>query len=290
MDRRIIELYDEYTHAPLARRDFLERLATLAGGMSSALALLPLLVNRAVAAQVAADDKRLKTEPVTFEVPQAAAAVKMRGYTVRPVEAKALPGVLVIHENRGLNAHIEDVARRAALAGYTALALDFLSASGGTPDNEDLAREQIGKLDPEATLQAALGAAQWLRSGEGSTGKVGAVGFCWGGGLVGRLATADPALNAGVVFYGRVPPLADVPNIKAALLLNYAGNDERINADVPAFQKALDEAHVRYTLHMYEGVEHAFHNDTSQARYNAAAAELAWQRTVEFFDKTLKAA
>jgi carboxymethylenebutenolidase len=287
MDRRIIELYDEYTHAPLARRDFLERLATLAGGMSSALALLPLLTNRAAAAQVPADDKRLKAEPVTFNVSQGSSAVPMRGYSVRPLEAKSLPGVVVIHENRGLNAHIEDVARRVALAGFAALAPDFLSVSGGTPDDEDLAREQIGKLDPEATLQAALGATQWLRSGKNSTGKVGAVGFCWGGGLVGQLATADPALDAGVVFYGRVPPLADVPKIKAALLLNYAGNDQRINADVPAFQKALDDAHVRYELHMYEGVEHAFHNDTSSARYNAAAAGLAWERTIAFFEKTL---
>ncbi|HSD73474.1 MAG TPA: dienelactone hydrolase family protein [Steroidobacteraceae bacterium] len=290
MDRRIIELYDEYTHAPLARRDFLERLAALAGGMSSALALLPLLANRAAAAQVPADDKRLRAEPVTVNVSRGSSVVATRGYAVRPVEPKALPGVLVIHENRGLNAHIEDVARRLALAGFAVLAPDFLSVNGGTPDNEDLAREQIGKLDAQATLQTALGAAEWLRSSERSTGRVGAVGFCWGGGLVGRLATADPALTAAVVFYGKVPPLAEVPKIKAALLLNYAGNDERINADVPAFQKALDEARVRYTLHRYPGVEHAFHNDTSAARYNEAAAELAWKRTVEFFDKTLKSA
>ncbi len=287
MDRRIIDLYDEYTHAPLARREFLERLATLAGGMSAALALLPLLqANRAAAAQVAADDSRLRAERVTF----AAVGADMRGYMVRPAGTDKLPAVVVIHENRGLNSHIEDVARRAALAGFVALAPDFLSVTGGTPENEDLAREQIGKLDPEWTLQAAVAAATWLRSGERSTGRVGAVGFCWGGGLVGRLAAADPALNAGVVFYGRVPPLADVPKIKAKLLLNYAGNDARINADVPAFQKALDEAGVRYTLHMYENVEHAFHNDTSAARYNAAAADLAWKRTVEFFDRTLKSA
>jgi carboxymethylenebutenolidase len=170
------------------------------------------------------------------------------------------------------------------------LAPDFLSASGGTPENEDQAREQIGKLDPEWTLKAALAAAEWLRAGDRSTGRVGAVGFCWGGGLVGRLATADPKLNAAVVFYGRVPPLADVPKIKAQLLLNYAGKDERINADVPAFQKALDEAGVRYSLHTYDGVEHAFHNDTSAARYNADAARLAWQRTVDLFKRTLKSA
>ena len=287
MDRRIIDLYDEYTHAPLARRDFLERLATLAGGTGAALALLPLLqANRAAAAQVPADDKRLETEQVTYPVPGG----NLRGYLARPAGSQALPAVIVIHENRGLNPHIEDVARRAALAGFLALAPDFLTASGGTPPNEDLAREQIGKLDPEWTLKAAVATAEWLRSGDRSTGRVGAVGFCWGGGLVGSLATADPKLNAGVVFYGRVPPPADVPKIKAALLLNYAGNDERINANVPDFQKALDHAGVRYTLHMYEGVEHAFHNDTSTARYNGAAAGLAWKRTVEFFDQTLKSA
>jgi carboxymethylenebutenolidase len=255
--------------------------------MGTALALLPLLqANKAAAAQVAADDGHLTTERVSFPGPDG----ELRGYLTRPTGSKALPAVVVIHENRGLNPHIEDVARRAALAGFVALAPDFLSASGGTPENEDQAREQIGKLDPAWTLNAAVGAADWLRSGDRSTGRVGAVGFCWGGGLVGRLATADPKLNAGVVFYGRVPPLEDVPKIKAQLLLNYAGKDERINADVPAFQKALDAAGVRYTLHMYEGVEHAFHNDTSAARYNAEAAQLAWKRTVEFFDRTLKSA
>jgi carboxymethylenebutenolidase len=285
MDRRILDLYDEYTHAPLARRDFLERLATLAGGMGSALTLLPLLqANKAAAAQVPADDQRLEAERVSFPGQDG----ELRGYLARPAGTKQLPAVIVIHENRGLNPHIEDVARRAALAGFVALAPDFLSRMGGTPENEDQAREQIGKLDPDWTLKAAVSAADWLRAGERSTGRVGAVGFCWGGGLVGRLATADPKLTAGVVFYGRVPPLADVPKIKAQLLLNYAGKDERINADVPAFQKALDEAGVRYTLHTYEGVEHAFHNDTSAARYNAEAAQLAWQRTVEFFDRTLK--
>ena len=287
MDRRILDLYDEYTHASLARRDFLERLATLAGGMGSAIALLPLLqANKAAAAQVAADDQRLKTERVTFHREH---DLELRGYLARPAEAEKLPGVLVIHENRGLNPHIEDVTRRVALAGFVALAPDFLSASGGTPKDEDQAREQIGKLDPDWAVQIAVAAGSRLESPH-STGRVGAVGFCWGGGIVGRLATLYSSLNAGVVFYGRVPPLADVPRIKAELLLHYAGNDERINADVPAFQKALDEAGVRYSLHMYEGVEHAFHNDTSAARYNAPAAQLAWKRTVDFFERTLKSA
>lgn len=284
MDRRIIDLYDEYTHAPLDRRVFLERLAALTGSMGAALAIAPLLqAHSAAAAVIAADDKRLETQRVTFP----GATGELRGYLARPSGTEVLPAVLVIHENRGLNPHIEDVARRVALAGFSALALDFLSPAGGTPADEDQARELIGKLDAEQTLRNALAATEWLRSGKRSTGRVGAVGFCWGGGLVGRLAVADPKLNAGVVFYGRVPPLEDVPKIKAELLLNYAGNDQRINADVPAFEKALQAAGVKYTLHMYEGVEHAFHNDTSTERYNEAAARRAWQLTVEFFKRTL---
>lgn len=284
MDRRIIDLYDEYTHAPLDRRVFLERLAALTGSMGAALAIAPLLqAHSAAAAVIAADDKRLETQRVTFP----GATGELRGYLARPSGTEVLPAVLVIHENRGLNPHIEDVARRVALAGFSALALDFLSPAGGTPADEDQARELIGKLDAEQTLRNALAATEWLRSGKRSTGRVGAVGFCWGGGLVGRLAVADPKLNAGVVFYGRVPPLEDVPKIKAELLLNYAGNDQRINADVPAFEKALQAAGVKYTLHMYEGVEHAFHNDTSTERYNEAAAKRAWQLTVEFFKRTL---
>jgi len=285
MDKRIIDLYDEYTHVPLDRRGFLERLATLTGGMGAALALMPLLqANSAAAAVVAVDDNRLETQRVSVR----GATGELRGYLARPSATDVLPAVLVIHENRGLNPHIDDVARRAALAGYVALAVDFLSPSGGTPANEDQARELIGKLDPEQTLQNALASTDWLRADERSTGRVGAVGFCWGGGLVGQLAVADPKLNAAVVFYGRVPPLADIPNIRAELLLHYAGNDARINADVPAFEKALQAAGVHYALHMYSGVEHAFHNDTSAARYNEAAAQRAWQLTVEFFDRTLK--
>jgi carboxymethylenebutenolidase len=285
MDRRVLDLYDEYTHAPLDRRVFLERLATLAGGMSAALALVPLLqANVAAAAQVAADDARLQSRRVALD-PE---PTSLRGYLAAPRAGTKWPAVLVIHENRGLNPHIEDVTRRLALAGYFALAPDFLSALGGTPADEDQAREMIAKLDPDQVLRDATTAAAWLRSSKESTHRVGAVGFCWGGGLVGRLATTDPRLDAAVVFYGRVPPLADVPKIKASLLLHYAGLDNRIDADVPAFRKALDDAQVRYELHMYENVDHAFHNDTSAARYNAAAAALAWQRTLDFFAHTLR--
>lgn len=285
MDQRIIDLYDLYTHTPLDRRTFLERLAGLTGGVAAASALLPLLqANKAVAAQIDPEDKRVATEVVKYP----GAGGEMRGYLAKPRDRTSpVPGVVVIHENRGLNPHIEDVARRVAFAGFVALAPDFLAPAGGTPANEDTAREMIGKLDAAQTLDNAVASVKWLRERVDTTDRIGAVGFCWGGGMVGRLAAADPTLNAGVVFYGRAPDPASVTGIKAALLLNYAGLDERINADVPAFQAALDKAGVRYELHRYEGVNHAFHNDTSAARYDAAAAKLAWERTIAFFDKEL---
>jgi carboxymethylenebutenolidase len=285
MDRRIIELYDEFTHAPLDRRLFLERLASLAGSMSAALALVPLLqANTAAAAQIAEDDERLHCRSVTL----GSDPKGLRGYLAAPGRGKKWPAVLVIHENRGLNPHIQDVTRRLGIAGYLALAPDFLSGVGGTPSDEDLARDLIGKLNPDQVLNDAITAAAWLRDSKESTGKVGAVGFCWGGGLIGRLATADPKLNAAVVFYGRTPPLGDVPKIAAPLLLHYAGLDSRIDADVPAFRKALDDSGKHYELYMYENVDHAFHNDTSAARYNAAAARLAWQRTLDFLAHNLQ--
>ncbi|HEY7378465.1 MAG TPA: dienelactone hydrolase family protein [Steroidobacteraceae bacterium] len=285
MDRRIIELYDEFTHAPLDRRLFLERLASLAGSMSAALALVPLLqANTAAAAQIAEDDERLHCRSVTL----GSDPKGLRGYLAAPGRGKKWPAVLVIHENRGLNPHIQDVTRRLGIAGYLALAPDFLSGVGGTPSDADLARDLIGKLNPDQVLNDAITAAAWLRDSKESTGKVGAVGFCWGGGLIGRLATADPKLNAAVVFYGRTPPLGDVPKIAAPLLLHYAGLDSRIDADVPAFRKALDDSGKHYELYMYENVDHAFHNDTSAARYNAAAARLAWQRTLDFLAHNLQ--
>ncbi len=285
MDQRIIDLYDQYTHTPLDRRTFLERLAVLTGSVAAAYAALPLLqANKAAAAQVDPEDERVATEPVKY----AGAGGEMRGYLAKPRDRTvAAPGVIVIHENRGLNPHIEDVARRVASAGFVALAPDFLSPLGGTPSNEDTAREMFGKLDATQTLDNAIASVKWLRDRADTTNSIGAVGFCWGGGLVGRLATGDPTLEAGVVFYGRTPDAAAVPNIKAALLLHYAGLDERINADVPAFQQALDKAGVRYELHRYEGANHAFHNDTSAARYDAAAAKLAWDRTIAFFTQEL---
>ena len=239
------------------------------------------------AAQVAADDPRLEAEMVTLSEGKA----PLRGYLVRPAnETGKLPSVLVVHENRGLNPHIQDVARRLGTDGFMALALDFLSPLGGTPsDNEDKAREMIGTLDAAKVVDDAKAAIAWLKARPDSNGKVGIVGFCWGGGVVGRVAAADPELDAGVVYYGQQPAADTVPNIKAPLLLNYAGQDERINAGIPAFEAALKANDKTYTLYMYEGVQHAFNNDTSAARYNEAAAKLAWQRTVDFFKQTLAA-
>ncbi|WGF87125.1 dienelactone hydrolase family protein [Marinivivus vitaminiproducens] len=281
----IIKLYDEYTHLSLDRRVFMDRLAQLAGGTAAAAALLPILkANYAKAAVVPPDDPRLRIERVVFP----GASGEVRGVLARPsADEGPWPGVLVIHENRGLNPHIEDVTRRMALEGYLALGVDFLSPKGGTPADEDHARELIGELDPETTTADAVAAAAYLRQHADGTGTTGAVGFCWGGGMVGNLAVADPELDAAIVFYGRQPDPADVPRIKARLLLNYAGLDERINAGIPAFEAALDQAGVPYEMHVYDGVNHAFMNDTSEARYDETAAKLAWQRTVEFFTETL---
>ena len=288
MDQAIIDLYDEYTHAPLKRRVFLARLARLAGGTAAASAILARLEpNYAKAALVEPDDPRLAVERLEF--PGATGAVS--AYVARPANASGpLPAIIVIHENRGLNRHIEDVTRRAALAGFLALAPDLLSPLGGTPDDPDRAREMIGQLDGGQAVRDVTAAIDALKGRPDASGRVGAVGFCWGGGIVGQLAVAaGDRLNAAVVFYGRTPDPEEVAKIQAPLLLHYAGLDERINAGVPAFQEALNSAGADYTLHMYEGVNHAFHNDSSTERYDAAAATLAWDRTIDFFDRHLRA-
>jgi carboxymethylenebutenolidase len=287
MRQEIIDLYDEFTHRGLDRRVFMSRLAELAGGTAAAAAALAMLrADPAKAAQVAADDPRVATESVVVR----ADAETLKGYLVRPAGAGGkLPAVLVVHENRGLNPHIEDVARRLGTAGYMALALDFLSPAGGTPTDEDKARDMIGKLDPGEVVENARTAIAYLKQRPDSNGKVGMVGFCWGGGVVNRTAASGADLDAAVVFYGAVPSADAVPNIKAPLLLNYAGIDERINAGLPGYEEALKKAGKSYTLHRYEGVNHAFHNDTSAARYDAAAAKLAWQRTLDFFQEHLAA-
>ena len=285
MRQEIIRLYDDYTHERLDRRVFMDRLATLAGGTAAAAALLPILQNNyAKAAIVAEDDARLTTEEISFPGPSG----EVRGYLARPADAGGeLPAVLVIHENRGLNPHIEDVARRAALEGFVALAPDFLSPQGGTPEDEDQAREMIGQLDQQQTIQNALAAVDFLESHEATTDKVGVVGFCWGGALANQVAVNSPNVDAVVPFYGRQPASEEVAKIKAPLLLQYAGLDDRINEGIPDYEQALKDAGVDYTIHMYEGANHAFHNDTNAARYDQEAAELAWSRTIDFLKQQL---
>jgi carboxymethylenebutenolidase len=284
MDRKFIDLYDEYTHAPLDRRDFISRLTALAGSTAAASALLPLLENNYALAQIVPPtDARLETSRITW----GAASGDLKGYLAKPKGAGKLPAVIVIHENRGLNPHIEDIVRRVALEGFLALGVDLLSPLGGTPADEDQARTLIGQLDSKQTVGNLVRTIGYLESHAGSTGKVGTVGFCWGGGMVNSMATASPDLDAGVVFYGRTPPLEDVPKIRAKLLLNYAGLDDRINEGIPAFEAALKKANVDYTLHIYQGANHAFNNDTNPARYDAAAAQLAWGRTIEFLKASL---
>jgi carboxymethylenebutenolidase len=283
--QEMIRLYDEYTHLTLDRRGFLDKLAKAAGSTAAAAAIVPLLeANQARAAVVAADDGRLAAERITYP----GASGEMTGYLARPASASGkLPAVIVIHENRGLNPHVEDVTRRMALEGFLALAPDFLSPAGGTPADEDKAREMIGALDGMQTVQNASATVDYLAGHEGSNGKVGAVGFCWGGGLVNQLATMSEKLGAGVAYYGRTPDPKAVGNIKAAMLLHYAGLDERINAGIPEYEAALKAAGVKHELHVYEGVNHAFNNDTSAARYDKAAADLAWSRTVAWFKTSL---
>jgi carboxymethylenebutenolidase len=211
-----------------------------------------------------------------------------KAYWAKPTGGgDSLPGVVVIHENRGLTPYIQDVARRAAVEGFSALAPDLLSASGGTPSDPDQARDMIGTLPPAQTVEDIRTTINWLRSRPDSNGKVGLVGFCWGGGMVNLVAEAEPTLDAAVAFYGPIPPLDQVANIRAPLLLHYAGLDERIDAGVPGYRKALDDAGVKYELYMYDGVNHAFHNDTSAERYAPDAAKLAWQRTMDFLKSHL---
>ncbi|HEV2559166.1 MAG TPA: dienelactone hydrolase family protein [Microvirga sp.] len=284
MDQRIIDLYDYYTHGGLSRRSFLDQLAGLAGSTAAAAALLPVLTsNYAKAQTVAETDPRITAE--TVDVPGFAG---LKGYLVKPKEASGrLPAVIVIHENRGLNPHIRDVTRRMATEGFLALGLDYLSPMGGTPADEDKGREMIGQLKQPDVIASGRAAVAYLKGRPDSNGKVGAVGFCWGGGAVNNLAVNEPELAAGVAYYGGQPKAEDVPKIRAALMLHYASLDERINAGIPPYEAALKQAGKSYELHMYEGVNHAFNNDTAAARYDKTAADLAWSRTVAFFKKNL---
>ena len=281
----MIDAYDEYTHLTLDRRAFMDKLTKLAGSSAAAAAIAPMLAaNSARAAMVPEDDARLSAEDITYPGSES----EMRGYFVRPAEMQgSLPAVIVIHENRGLNPHIRDVARRMALEGFVALAPDFLSPLGGTPEDEDEARSMFGELDRGQTIANGVATIAYLKGLEGTNGKVGAIGFCWGGGMVNSLAVNAPELNAAVAYYGAQPDPEEVEQIEAPLLLHYAGLDERINAGIHAFREALEAAGKEYTIHMYEGVNHAFNNDTSEARYNKEAADLAWRRTVDFLKEKL---
>lgn len=284
--QEMIRLYDEYTHLTLDRRGFMDKLTKLVGSSAAAAAIVPLIAaDGAQAAVVAPDDARIVTERVTFSGP---GGTTISGLLARPKDAAGkLPAVLVIHENRGLNAHIEDVTRRLAVAGFLALGVDLLSKLGGTPADEDKARDLIGQLTPADAVAEATAACVYLASNPASNGKVGAIGFCWGGGLVNQLAVNDPGLVAGVAYYGMQPKAADVPKIKAKLLLHYAGLDERINAGIKDYEAALKAAGVDYQVFVYEGTNHAFNNDTSSARYDEKAATLAWGRTVDFLKANL---
>jgi carboxymethylenebutenolidase len=283
MDQRIISLYDEYTHKPLSRQEFLRRLTLLVGSTTAAMAILPMIeVNQAHAAVITPEDE-LFTERVTYQ-----GLNEMQAYVARPKEDKKYAAVVIIHENRGLNAHIEDVARRAAKAGYLAIAPNALSPLGGTPPNEDDARAKFQELKAEDSLQNFIKVFDYLATRKDCNGKFGCVGFCWGGAMANSLAVNVPTLKAAVAFYGRQPNAADVPKIKAAVQLHYGGLDERINAGSAAYEEALKKANIPYEQYVYEGVNHAFHNDTAPTRYNEAAAKLAWQRTLDFFAKYLK--
>ena len=282
----VLQLFDRYVHGDISRRGFLDKAATLVGSAAAAAGLLAALNPQfAQAQQVAPGDARLQTRYQTFEAPQGNGVV--RGYLAMPegVSGK-LPTVLVIHENRGLNPHIEDITRRLALDGFLAFAPDALYSLGGYPGDEDKARELFSKLDATKTLNDFLACARALLTFPQSSGKVGAVGFCYGGGVVNILATKIPELGAGVAFYGAQPPLQDVPGIKVPLLLHYAGVDERINAGWPPFEASLKAAKTRYEAFIYAGVQHGFNNDTTP-RFDADAAKLAWLRTTAFLKRNL---
>jgi carboxymethylenebutenolidase len=284
MSPEIKDLYDAYARGTMDRREFLAKAAALAGGTAAAAILLPALEAGDAGDQaVPADDPRLETGYVKYPIEGG----EMKAYSAKPKGAGKLAGVIVIHENRGLNPHTEDIARRVALEGYHAIAPDALSPFGGTPANPDEARPLFQKLDRAANTKNFVAAVAYLKTGPQATGKVACMGFCWGGAATNQVAVNAPDLTAAIPFYGSQPAAEDVPKIKAAMLIHYAGDDERINAGIPAFEEALKKAGVEYAIHMYEGAGHAFMNDTGQ-RFHKEAAELAWKRTVAFLKDKLK--
>jgi carboxymethylenebutenolidase len=288
-DQEVLILFDAYVHGALDRRGFIDKASKYAvGGVTAAMMLDQLSPKFAEAQVVKPEDERIKTQYVEYDSPNGSG--KMRGYLVQPAKpAGKLPAVLVVHENRGLNPHIEDIARRLALDNFVAFAPDALFPLGGYPGSEDKAREIFPKLDQTKTREDFVTALGWLKARPETNGRVGAVGFCYGGGIVNMLATRVPDLLAGVAFYGSAPTLEDVPKIKASLIIQSAETDERINAGWPAYEAALKAADVKYERFLYPGTQHGFNNDTTP-RYDAAAAKLAWERTVAFFNKQLRPA
>ena len=288
-DQELLALFDAYVHGALDRRGFIDKASKYAvGGVTAAMMLDQLSPKFAEAQVVKPEDERIKTQYVEYDSPQGNG--KMKGYLVRPANTTGkLPGVVVVHENRGLNPHIEDIARRLALDNFVAFAPDALFPLGGYPGSEDKAREIFPKLDQTKTREDFVTALGWLKARPETNGRVGAVGFCYGGGIVNMLATRVPDLLAGVAFYGSAPTLEDVPKIKASLIIQSAETDERINAGWPAYEAALKAADVKYERFLYPGTQHGFNNDTTP-RYDAAAAKLAWERTVAFFNKQLRPA
>lgn len=285
--QELLDLFHEYQHGDINRRTFLERAARFATGTLTVAAILESLKpNYAWAQQVPPDDKRIKVGYEVVESPAGNGSIK--GYLARPAKGGKLPVVLVIHENRGLNPYIEDVARRLALANFVAYAPDGLTSVGGYPGDEQKAAAAFRTVDRNKMTEDFIAAAKWLKKRPDSNGKLGAVGFCFGGGMVNQLAVSLGAdLNAGVAFYGRQVGADEVPKISAPLLLHYAGNDQGVNAGIAAYEAALKANNKAYTLHMYDGKQHGFHNDTTP-RFDEEAAKLAWTRTLEFFNKHLR--
>lgn len=282
--REMINLFDDYTHLSLDRRKFMDNLAKLAGSMGAATVAASMMASNAQAqGLVAEDDARLVTADITYP----GAKGEMKGYLAYPAEGGPFGAVIVVHENRGLNAHTKDVARRMALEGFVTLAPDFLSDLGGTPDDEEAARPMFQNLSATDVAANGVATVSFLSEHEKSNGKVGAMGFCWGGGTVNNLAVASPELLAAVPYYGGQPNPESVAAIKAKVMAHYGGLDERINAGIPAFEAALKAAGVDHQIFIYEGANHAFNNDTSAARYDKAASDLAWSRTVALFKETL---
>ncbi len=282
--QEMINLFDDYTHLSLDRRKFMDNLAKLAGSMGAATVAAAMMSSNAKAqGLVPEDDARLVTADVTYP----GAKGEMRGYIAYPAEGGPFGAVIVVHENRGLNAHTKDVARRMALEGFVALAPDFLSDLGGTPADEEAARPMFQNLPAADVAANGVATIAWLKTQEKSNGKVGAIGFCWGGGTVNNIATVAPDLLAAVPYYGGQPNPEAVPAIKAKVMAHYGGLDERINAGIPAFEAALKAAGTDYQIFIYEGANHAFNNDTSAARYSKEASDLAWSRTVGLFRQVL---